>query len=183
MNPSGFDKFEDRPCFATHGATFTFFLYEILRSEIIEENTRPFLEFWDVDRIAAAGRLHEIYGKVMFSVSGYDDDERDLFVIPEVRKFIRKLVTEWPYFFYADCLEGGFLADLVKCILPSLTVTRKDACPQDYKVAMKKSEIEAVYLELCQGLMKVCPLDHEMNQDKFDLRLQAVKAHLTKGLQ
>ena len=181
MNTSGFDKFEDMSPLTTKNATFM--IYEILHSEITEEDTLPFLEFWNIDRIADAGRLHEMYGRVKFCVSGYDNDRRELFEVPEVRKFLRKLVTEWPYFFYADFLDGGFLADLIKCLVPSLTVFASDSAPRKYRVSMKKQEVEAAYLELCNGLIKACSLDDDMSQEKFDVRVEAVKQHLKKGLE
>ena len=61
----------------------------------------PFLDFWNLDRIAGAGRLHDMHGKVRFAIHGYDRDRRELFEIPEVRLFLRELSAEWPYFFYA----------------------------------------------------------------------------------
>ena len=51
--------------------------------------------------------------RMMFCVEGYDDDPRELAEIPEVRKFMKKLDKEWPYWFYfcsEHCLTLKFLA-------------------------------------------------------------------------
>lgn len=38
--------------------------------------------------------------RVMFGISGYDDDPRELFEIPEVRRWVIGLDAEWPYWFF-----------------------------------------------------------------------------------
>ena len=39
-------------------------------------------------------------GSLVLSVSGYDDDERELYEIREVRKYFRELLKKHPYIFY-----------------------------------------------------------------------------------
>ena len=39
-------------------------------------------------------------GKIAISFSGYDDDPRELYEIPEVRKYVSALDTAFPYLFY-----------------------------------------------------------------------------------
>jgi hypothetical protein len=46
----------------------TSFIYEIDRADIIKKDKMFFLEFWDIERIAGAGRLHEMFNKVEFCV-------------------------------------------------------------------------------------------------------------------
>lgn len=168
MNTSGFEKFEDMPSFATSGTTFI--QYDCTNCEVIEENVVPFLEFWDVDRIASVGRLHEFYGKVWFTVGGYDSDPRPLYEVPEVRKYLRALVREWPYFFYAQSLADEFLVVLMKCLLPNLTTIRKDSNPSGGKMIINPLEFNAAYKELYAGLALHCEaLDITKQQSLFSM--------------
>jgi hypothetical protein len=40
------------------------------------------------------------YNKVTFSISGYDNDAREIFEIPEIRKFMQFIDNCFPYWFY-----------------------------------------------------------------------------------
>jgi hypothetical protein len=175
MNTSGFERFEAMPSLATAGAALIQF--DIPNEEVVEENIAPFLEFWNVDRIASAGRLHEFYGKVLFTVGGYDTDSRHLCEIPEVRKFLKALVGEWPYFFYAQSLADGFLVVLMQCLVPKLTTISIDSNPAGGKMIINPSEFNAAYRELYAGLIKVCSMCN-MSQEQFDKRDHAIRLHL-----
>jgi hypothetical protein len=155
------------------------FAYEIHRADIIKKDKMFFLEFWDIDRIARAGRLHEIFNKVMFCVGGYDDDPRTLFAIPEVRLFLREIAHDWPYFFYADNLETEFLIRLLICMTPNLTVMESDKTA-NYTAKINTEEANQAYKVLLDGFARVCSMDKEMNQDKFDARIENVKKLLLK---
>lgn len=39
-------------------------------------------------------------GNLSVSVSGYDDDPRELYEIPEVRRYLQGLDQEWPFWFF-----------------------------------------------------------------------------------
>ena len=38
--------------------------------------------------------------RVMFGITGYDEDPRELFEIPEVRRWVIELDVKWPYWFF-----------------------------------------------------------------------------------
>ena len=177
MNTRGHKRFEDLP-----GFPYTQIVFEIDRPSIVKKNHLAFLEFWDVDRIAKTGRLPKMFGKVVFFVSGYDHDERGLFEIPEARKYLRELAAVWPYFFYADALENGFLRDLLKCMVPSLTVAATSDNPAYCRTAIKTEDLNRAYRQLLDGLVRICPMDSGMNQEKFDGRVEAVQAHIQAEL-
>ncbi len=65
---------------------------------------------------------------MIFSVRGYDDDPRELFQIPEFRRFVRKLNNhEIPWLFLA-CLETLWVQVLALCLVDNaaaITDTRK----------------------------------------------------------
>ena len=46
------------------------------------------------------GGVSEVQGKISFEVSGYDDDPRELWKIPEARSYFKKLDKAAPFFLY-----------------------------------------------------------------------------------
>ena len=68
---------------------FSSVLYAISKAEIVAQNPLRFAEFFNIERIVKAGRLHDMFGRVVFCVDGYNDDGRELFQIQEVREFLR----------------------------------------------------------------------------------------------
>ncbi len=56
---------------------------------------------------------------VMF-IEGYDDDPREIYAIPEVRKFYQQLWQRWPYWLYFCNLDAENLMMMVMCCLDSL---------------------------------------------------------------
>jgi hypothetical protein len=67
----------------------------------------------DVERVAIGDTLSTLQsvladtetarlfqGRVDIGFEGWDDDPRELYEIPEVRTFLQRLDTEWPYWLY-----------------------------------------------------------------------------------
>lgn len=46
-------------------------------------------------------------GRVTLLFEGYDDDLRDVFDIPEIRRYAKALDEQFPYWFYFACLDCG----------------------------------------------------------------------------
>ena len=53
-------------------------------------------------------------------VDGYDDDTREIYAIPEVRRFYQQLWERWPYWLYFCNLDTENLMMMVMCCLGSL---------------------------------------------------------------
>lgn len=62
-------------------------------------------------------------GSVLFSISGYDDDPRELYEIKEVVDWIRKLVDRVPYIFYY--VEHSSWAFMQCCVAEKVTSITK----------------------------------------------------------
>lgn len=158
----------------------TLIVFEIDRASILKKDTLFFTEFWDLPRIARARRLRDVFGKVHFHVSGYDNDDRGIVEIPEVRDYLRALTDAWPYFFYADNLETGFLVELLKCMLPSLTVIVRDTNSLNATTQVETKAVNRAYLRLLDGMAEACKLDTEMNDAIWNARVEAIQSHIRK---
>ena len=78
-------------------------------------------------------------GKLVLSVDGYDNDPRELYEVPEVRRFIHSLHTRWKYwFFFANenyatlpvvcfCINGGTK------VTPNITQVDADSFDRFYR--------------------------------------------------
>jgi hypothetical protein len=158
----------------------TLIAFEIDRGSIAKRDTAFFCEFWNLARIARAGRLRDLFGKVMFMVGGYDHDERAIFEIPEVRDYLLRLTDAWPYFFYADNLETPFLCDLIKCMVPSVVVATTDGDPTNCTTRMETADVERAYGTLWDGLIAACKMDAGMTDAIFGTRADAVRTQIQK---
>jgi hypothetical protein len=176
MNFDGRRRFED-------GLDLTpaFYGYIIEHSDILTNNKAHFIEFWNIDRIAKAGRLHDMFGKVRFAINGYDYDQRELFEIPEVRTFLRELTDEWPYFFFAADLEDSFLGILIKSIVQTITVIRAPNSPTDWMVKLKPPEVNAVCDKLRVGFLQAVKIDGKLGQSQCDARMARIVEYVRSG--
>lgn len=55
---------------------------------------------------------------------GYDEDARELVEIPEVRAFMKELLTEWPYWMWYLARFSGDIQRLMGCLCEISTVRR-----------------------------------------------------------
>lgn len=80
---------------------FDDFTFVLTPENLVDIDNNPLLKF--LKSTVSIGNKEFIYSicqNVHFSVSGYDNDERELFEIPEFIVFCRVLIVECPSFFY-----------------------------------------------------------------------------------
>lgn len=89
--------------------------YWIDRKDIEEKNIGNVLEFL-TDLLCAREIVMSMKDKVEFSVYGYEDDPRELYEIPEVLEFLRRLDKAWPYWMHFQHPEFAWLLRLAVCL-------------------------------------------------------------------
>lgn len=91
-------------------------------SLVVRVINRSMIESNDVDAMVAALDAMTIPdGKSLFrrmdwSISGYDDDSRELFQIPEVVAFLRQLDERWPYWGFYQHPCGRWVRTMTFCL-------------------------------------------------------------------
>lgn len=65
----------------------------------------------------------EFAGRVEFVFEGYEHDPRELYSILEVRKFVKAMTAEFPYWFHFSSKSGDSLWVILQCLLPMDLVT------------------------------------------------------------
>lgn len=99
-------------------------LFSFSRTEVEQLDFSRFLQSYDLDRLPRGLALKSYFNAFVFCVSGHDDDPRELFEIPEVRKFFGAFNTVWPYWLFGCNLETPQLLVMTLCCLPKLTSVR-----------------------------------------------------------
>jgi hypothetical protein len=62
-------------------------VYQFSRFKVERGDFRNFLVDFSLDQLPTDRRLREMMNSMVFCVDGYDDDEREIYTIPEVRRF------------------------------------------------------------------------------------------------
>jgi hypothetical protein len=61
-------------------------------------------------------------GRVSVVIDGYNADPRELFEIPEVRRYIQELDALWPYWFFFLCQADDSIKVIESCLCDSIEV-------------------------------------------------------------
>ncbi|MBI3416472.1 MAG: hypothetical protein HY043_14345 [Verrucomicrobia bacterium] len=99
-----------------------------------------------------------------------------------VRRFLKKLVSEWPYFFYADALENEFIIELIKCMADNISTGYMVKNESRAISLMSQEQIKKAWDTLIAGLQTACAMDGLQNQIRFDARFNELLAFIEKRL-
>ncbi len=71
--------------------------------------------------------FEEAYQKYVFLVSGYDDDHRELYQIPEVVEFITALNSELPFWLYfVNTSDKRFFSWMIACLCQAMSLDQDE---------------------------------------------------------
>lgn len=70
--------------------------FEVTKKEVINKNYKRLLESLQVLRRAGKHGKE----KLMIVFEGFDDDEREIYAIPEIRAFVKEIYERYSYIFY-----------------------------------------------------------------------------------
>lgn len=96
-------------------------LYQFSKRNVEQGFFSHFLSFYAIDKLPTGRRLGDMMGSMVLCVDGYDQDEREIHSIPEVRRFYSAFHAAWPYWLYFCSLEMDKLKTMVLCCLSSMT--------------------------------------------------------------
>lgn len=96
------------------------------RAQVEQRNLTAFLSVLGIARLPEGPDLAALEGQVDFEVLGYEQDPREIYAIPEVRRFFRELDQAWPYWLYFCDLKSNGLRIVMLCCLESLGVVQRD---------------------------------------------------------
>ena len=103
--------------------------YKFSREKVERGEFSHFLGLYGPARLPAGKRLRKLMNSLIFLVEGFDDDPREVYAIPEVRKFYASFHDAWPYWLYFCNLETDALRTMVLCCLTSMAAVKVDRRP------------------------------------------------------
>ena len=103
--------------------------YQFSRLKVERSDFSHFLSLYAPDKLPASGRLREMMDRMIFGIEGYDDDQREVHSIPEIRRFYTAFHDAWPYWLYFCNLDTEVLKMMVVCCLPSIAALKVDGQP------------------------------------------------------
>jgi hypothetical protein len=104
-------------------------LYQFSREKVERGDFSAFLSQFGADRLPSGPALAGMIGTMAYAVEGYDADSREIYAIPEVRKFYGAFHRAWPYWLYFCDLNQDSLKTMVLCCLPSMTAVARQGRP------------------------------------------------------
>lgn len=110
--------------------------YQFSRANVERGDFSHFQSLYAADKLPEGRQLSAMMGKFIFAIEGYDDDPRELDVIPEVRRFYAAFHRAWPYWLYFCDLSQDGLKMMVFCCLRSFSTVKVDGqsnCVTEYK--------------------------------------------------
>lgn len=113
--------------------------FQFSRPKVERCDFSHFLGLYAPDKLPTGSRLRETMDRMIFVISGYDDDAREVHTIPEVRRFYTAFHQAWPYWLYFCDLHTEALKMMVMCCLPSFAAMKVDGSPN---VAVKYDPLE-----------------------------------------
>jgi hypothetical protein len=98
-------------------------VYSISREEVEAGDAARFLHEFGPDNDRR--RLAQIRGRTHFTVSGYDEEEEEIFEIMEVRDYFALLHRLWPCWSFACSLRSPCLRAIALTLAPNVDVVRE----------------------------------------------------------
>lgn len=104
--------------------------YQFSRSKVERGDFSHFLGLYSPDKLPSGRRLRQMMNSFVFCIEGWDNDEREIHSIPEIRRFYSAFHEAWPYWLYFCNLDTDTLRTMTMCCMNSLTAIKVDGSPQ-----------------------------------------------------
>ena len=149
--------------------------YEFSRAKIERGDFSHFLGLYAPEKLPTGRRLREMMNCFVFCIEGWDNDDREIHSIPEVRRFYAAFHEAWPYWLYFCNLDVDTLRTMTACCLPSLTAIKVDGSPS---VGVQYDPVELLsFLSRDFGPMNAMCERAEMFESLICERTKAVFQH------
>jgi hypothetical protein len=105
-------------------------LYQFSRSKVEGGDFSHFLSLYAPDKLPEGRPLRDLLNRFVFCIEGWDDDPREIHLIPEIRRFYSSFHEAWPYWLYFCNLDVDTLRSMTMCCLSSVNTMQKDGHTQ-----------------------------------------------------
>jgi hypothetical protein len=105
-------------------------LYQFSRDLVEAGDAKDFLSRFGESSLPTGKKLEGMMNSLALMIEGYDHDPREIYAIPEVRKFYQQLWQRWPYWLFFCNLDTENLMMMVMCCLDSLDALKVQGVEQ-----------------------------------------------------
>lgn len=91
------------------------------RRQIVDGDLVEPLQFFE-SLIGSPEQAMAYRGRLCLVIDGFNDDPRELFEIPEVRRFIQALDARWPYWFFFLCQADDSIKIVESCLCDTIEI-------------------------------------------------------------
>jgi len=99
---------------------------EFSREKVERGDFSNFLSFYAPSQLPQGQPLQAQMGRFLFCIHGYDYDDREVYLIDEVRRFYRAFHQAWPYWLFFSDLNQDNLKTMTICCLRSFATFKVD---------------------------------------------------------
>ena len=92
--------------------------YLFSRSKVERCDFSHFLSLYAPDKLPEGRPLRDMMNCFVFCIEGWDDDPREIHLVPEIRRFYSAFHEAWPFWLYFCNLAGGH-AEVNGHVLPA----------------------------------------------------------------
>ena len=114
-------------------------VFQVARTRVELGASEWLAERFDADAMPAA-QLRAWYGRVTWCFEGFDDDERELYAIPTVRRFLAQWRGRKPHWLFFGSLLNDNLRVMYVALLSDATALRHDP-PGKCQVVFDRHEL------------------------------------------
>jgi hypothetical protein len=100
--------------------------YQFSRPKVERGDFGHFLNLYAPDKLPTGRPLRDLANRFMFTIQGWDDDPREIHMIPEIRRFYAAFHDAWPFWLYFCNLDTDVLRAMTMCCLPDLNTMQVD---------------------------------------------------------
>ena len=147
-------------------------LYQFSRDRVEAGDARKFLSRFHRHHLPVGKQLGAMMDSLGLIIDGYDDDPREVYAIPEVRRFYQQLWERWPYWLYFCNLDTENLMMMVMCCLGSLDALKVQG-KEEVKVICDPLEVARFISEGFGPMNEMCEKAGMSERQIFD-RTKAV---------
>jgi hypothetical protein len=105
-------------------------LYQFSRTKVERGDFSHFLSLYAPNKLPEGRRLRDMLNRFVFCIEGWDDDMREIHMVPEIRRFYSAFHEAWPYWLYFCNLDADTLRAMTMCCLPEVSAMQVDGQTQ-----------------------------------------------------
>lgn len=128
---------------------YELYIIKIGKEEVIKRNYTQIHEFI-VSKRDNKDNVKDYYQKFMISISGYDDDKRELYCIPEFQEYVREIIESFPEIVWYLKFETGFFDVMLLAY-----INENDPSTKDNGIIVNPKKIEEFMNKSYMGVNKL----------------------------